>query len=423
MKLQRQAEIDKAMSEYFNSINELDILEQDKERVQSAEKRSRSDVINLVKKYNGNMEQFYYGGGSGALETYKNNVMESEEVKNAIANKMQYAQWQHAQANGLFVKEVGVDVPVIDEEGNITKERKKVSMDEAWGLFENGHIDKLPYDGAEKDIDVGPDMFQKFYKDPRNPWSSDNLVTPQDVYLWVRERGGSDDQARAKMNKYTEYVNQGGTEWRYKADPKINLDIKQAQLRNMNQQYKRNKMQMEQNLTSSAVLDFQSRIRNAGPGQDIKLLPEEEKFFAGQFGFVWDKDKGQYTTTRDVTVFDRWASDNQNPRQYKLRDFLYIPITDYYQSEFPQTYINDQINVRQNAYFTPNSAMVTNQERDIYYSNLYNGATDAIMGTTGASEGEAGMMYYNYATQNDQGRSYDNPYAGGTQSELQSQQR
>jgi len=494
-KLQEESEIDAKMQEFYSAVNEIDILQQDQERVGAAEKRYRADVVDLVKKYNGNLSHFMHGGGSGALERYKNNVMESEEVKTAIGNKMNYAQWAHAQANGLFVKDVGVDLPVMDEEGNVTKERRKVSMDEAYSLFEKGHIKQLPYDGSEKDIDVGPDMFQKIFKDPRNPYSQDTNVTPEDVYLWVRERGGSDDQAKAKMNKYTQYVNQGGTEWRYKSGDMMKYKLQQQQLSNMRQKSKMNKQAMSQNLTSSAVLDFQSRIRNAAPGQDVKLLPEEEKFFAQQFGFVFDQESGRYNTTRNLPAFDRSGSDNPNPKQYDLRDFtsfypqgyhigpkgevmlkmkartdpemdtdkmplyeaalgleqvndgahlnnwekvednwsflggnsvyegdVYVPITDYYQSEYPQTYLNDQINVRQNAYMTPASAMRVNDDRTRYYSNLLNNTTGAIMSTTGANRDGALEMGYNWAMQNESGGGQLNPFAGGAQQTFSNQQ-
>lgn len=321
VKLERQAAADAKIQEFYDTVNQLDVLEQDKERISAADKRYRTDVINGIRQYNGDVDKFLLTGGAGTLAAYRNNLMASEEVTGAIANKTNYAQWMNAQANGLWVKDVGVDVDVFNPDGTVTKERQIVPMDQAWGMFEKGQIEKLPWDGAEQDIDVGPDAFQSLFKDPRNPYSQDTHVAPQDVYLWVRERGGSHEQATAKMEKYEQYVSQGGTEWRYKSGDMMQKKIQEAQLRNMNQQYKMNQAKMSQEMGKTNVLDFQARIRNAAPGEDIKLLPEEEKFFANQFGFVWDEDTGQYKTTRNVEVMDRWSENNPNPAKYDLRNF------------------------------------------------------------------------------------------------------
>ncbi|HCW08353.1 MAG TPA: hypothetical protein DGG95_13415 [Cytophagales bacterium] len=320
-KLAAQAEVDAKIQEFYDTVNQLDILEQDKERVNAADKRYRTDVINGIKQYNGNLEQFMLTGGAGTLAAYRNNLMQSVEVTNAITNKTNYAQWMNAQANGLWVKDVGVDVDVVNPDGTVTKERRVVPVDQAWGMFEKGQIEQFPWDGAEQDIDVGPEIFQTLYKDPRNPYSQETEVTPQDVYLWVREHGGSHDQATGKMEKYVQYRDQGGTEWRYKSGDIMEYKIKQQQLANMRQQHKMNSMQMQQQLGSNSVLDFQARIRNAGPGEDIKLLPEEEEFFAKQFGFVWDEELGQYKTTRNLDVLDRWSENNPNPATYNLSQF------------------------------------------------------------------------------------------------------
>jgi hypothetical protein len=322
MKLAKQAEIDAKMQEYYNSINELDVLEQDKERISATEKMLRGDVINKVIQYNGNLQHFMYGGGAGTLQAYQNNLMESEAVKGAIANKTNKAQWDHAQANGLWVKDVGVEVPTLDPEtGEMVMQPKKVSMNEAWELFEKGVIDKLPYDGAEKDIDVGPEFFQKIYKDPRNPYSQDTAVTPQDVYTMLYERGASDEQARFKANKYAQMLEQGATQWRYKSGDPMKLAIQKQQLANMRQKHKMNKQQMNQNLTSSAVLDMTARVRKAAPGEDIKLYKEEQDFFFNQLGITYDKEKGTYTSKAGLKGYDRYSSQNENPASYDLRSF------------------------------------------------------------------------------------------------------
>jgi len=320
-KLVAEQEVSAKVQEFYDTVNQLDILEQDKERVNSAEKRLRSDVIQGIKQYNGDLEKFMLAGGTGTLAAYRNNLLESQEVRGAIENKTNYAQWAHAQANGLWVNDVAVDVNVLNPDGTETSERKKVSMNEAWKMYENGQIATLPWDGAEQDIDVGPEFFQKLYKDPRNPYSQDTEVAAEDVYTWVRQHGGSDAQAKKKMEKYVQYRDQGGTPWRYQSGDIMKLKLQQAELRNSNQRYQMNKQAMQEQLPRTNILDMESRIKNAAKGEDVKILPEEMNFYANQFGFVYDETTGVYKTTRDIPAFDRQTKDNKNPKEYSLRNF------------------------------------------------------------------------------------------------------
>lgn len=325
-KLQRQAEVDAKMQEYFNTINELDVLEQDKGRISAEEKRLRMDVLNKVKQYNGNLEHFMYGGGAGTMQSYHNNLMESEAVKNAMANKFNYGQWMHAQANGLFVKDVGVEMPVLDPEtGEMRMERRKVSMDEAHGLFEKGVIDKLPYDGAEKDIKVGPEMFQQIYKDPRNPYAMDTEVSAQDVYTWVLEHGGSHDQAMYKSQKYQTMLDQGATQWRYKSGDFLKRDLMKAQIYGQHLKNKGLKMQNEQfQKPPNLILDPMSRVRNMGVGQQEQILPDEWEFISGNtgLGLQFDKESGNYKATRPTKGYDLYVKgQNDSPKEYDLRNF------------------------------------------------------------------------------------------------------
>lgn len=339
-KLAKSAEIDAKMQEYFNTVNQLDVLEKDKERIRATDQTLRGDVIAKVAQYGGNLEHFAYGGGAGVLQAYQNNLLSSEAVTGAIANKQNVAQWKHAQANGLFVKEVGVTVPEFNpESGEMEMVNKKVSMDEAHKYFEKGVIDKLPYDGAEKDIKVGPEMFQKIFKDPRNPYSQDTEVVPQDVYTWALEHGSSDEQARYKAEKYQTMIDQGATKWRYKSGDMMKLKIQQQQLANARQSFKQNQQQMDKKLTSSFKMDMMARVRNLKAGKDATLYKEDKEFFANQFGFVKGED-GRYTSgAGSVTVFDRFDEENPNPKKYDLSDFSNFFPTGYHKGKDGKTYL------------------------------------------------------------------------------------
>jgi hypothetical protein len=320
-KLQESAEVDAKIQEFFDTMNQLDVLEQDKDNIDSAERRYRADVINGIKQYNGDLSQFMLSGGAGTLASYRNNLLNSEEVRTAISNKTNYAQWMNAQANGLWVKDVGVEVDVMDPEtGEMRKEQKKVTMDEAYALYENGQIESLPWDGAEQDIDVGPEMFQAMYKDPRNPYSQDTEVSPQDVYLWTLEHGGSEDQAIKKMNKYVQYRDGGGTPWRYKSGDMLNYQIKKQQLANMRQSYKQNAAAGAKGPENLTPIDVTMRLKTGKPGDYIPILPQEVDFWTKQLGITKDED-GNYKVPAGVELFDREDRANPDPKVYDSATF------------------------------------------------------------------------------------------------------
>lgn len=320
-KLAQSAEADAKIQEFFDTVNQLDVLEQDKDNIDSADRRYRADVINGLKQYNGDPTKFMLSGGAGTLAAYRNNLFNSQEVRTAIQNKTNYAQWMNAQASGLWVKDVGVDVDMMNPEtGEIYKEHKKVTMDEAYKLYENGQIEVLPWDGAEQDIDVGPEVFQKMYKDPRNPYSQDTEVSPQDVYLWTLEHGGSEEQAIKKMNKYIEYRDNGGTPWRYQSGDMLDYQIKKQQLANMRQQYANNKAVAQGGPENLTPIDVTMRLKTGKPGDFIPILPKEVDFWVQQLGITKDED-GNFVVPPGVELFDREDRANPDPKVYDSKTF------------------------------------------------------------------------------------------------------
>jgi len=327
--LNKDTEIDVAMQEYFNSISQLDVLDQDKERIKAEEMTLRMDVIDKVRQYNGNLQNFAFGGGAATMEKYKNNVMESESVQNAIANKTNYAQWQHAQANGLFVKDVSVEVPYYNEEtGEIEKRKEVVGMDKAYEMFEKGQIGKIPYDGAEKDIDIGPEFFQKIFKDTANPYSTDNKVTANDVYLTVRENGGSHDQATTKMKKYEELIANGATTWTYRMLDPLDQQIKQEQLRNMRAQRRAANATASGGTEKQRILSPTARLQqiqwSKGEENPPSVVPIDAEIdhIKKALGLIYDKDLKGFMPTKSLEVTDKYVKGkNDKPRTYDLQQF------------------------------------------------------------------------------------------------------
>jgi len=339
-KLQQQAESQAKIQEFYDIVNQLDVLKADEERVQSAEQTAKAGVIEGIMSFGGDVGKFMLGGGVGILADYRNNVLQSEEVKNAIYNKTNHAQWLDAQAKGLFVKDVGVDVPVMLPDGTKTTEHRKVSMDEAYKLLENNVITELPWDGAEQDIDIGPDFFQTLYKDPRNPYSMDTEVAPEDLYNALRSDGASDDQALKKMQSYETYLSKGGTPWRYKSGDFLRKAQIESQMKT--QQMQRNMMRNQQGGSEKTkYLDIMNKVNTIPQNGSAPISAAEWKLLINPtaLGLNYNSETGFYVPTKGgIVAYDMYQlGGNETPKEYDLSVF---------DSVNPVEYVNDPITGR-----------------------------------------------------------------------------
>jgi hypothetical protein len=316
--LKERGAIDAEMQKYFNAVNELEVLERDQTRIQAKDKELRAGVINSLKQYNGNVKAFMLSGGAGVLNNYYNNLMQSEEVKGALENKTNYVQFQHAQANGLYVKPVGVDVEVVQPDGTIKKERQVVSMDKALELYEKDKISKLPWDGAEKNVPISADYFQRIYKDPSNIYSKDNLVTPQDIYLKVLEEGRSVEQAQEKAKNYEMMLQNGATPWRYKTGDPLDYQLKREKLRGL----RMSNRAASGGFGKGTKIDLTKRLMNLGIGQRANIMPGELEVLSDPalMNLFMDKETGKMTANKDIPAFDIMTVNNPKPAQYNLKD-------------------------------------------------------------------------------------------------------
>ena len=186
--LKTQMAMEESINQYYDSINQFDVLAEDQERINETEKEARRNVIKGITEFNGDLKRYMASGGISDLHEYRNNILKSDAVKNAKANKQAYAQYIDARQKGMYVGRGLVDVPVYDKEGNpktdkngkIITEQKSLTMPEQMALFKRGLIQRINIGGVEKNIQLNPAMFKQVYKDHNKPWAKDNIVTERD---------------------------------------------------------------------------------------------------------------------------------------------------------------------------------------------------------------------------------------------------
>ena len=135
---QQSMKAETEINKYFEDMQNLEVLPEDQERVKQIEQNSRASVVKGIAKYNGDLKRYMSSGGITDLGAYKNSVMKSQEVKQAMSNKTNLNAYLTDAAKGdRFFKKVDV-------------EGKPMNFDEQMALFRAGKISKINYNGSEK---------------------------------------------------------------------------------------------------------------------------------------------------------------------------------------------------------------------------------------------------------------------------------
>ena len=238
-------EMEAKLAEYQNSVQNLDVLKADQERVQQVEKESRQDIISGIAKYDGDVTKFMSSGGVLRINEYQQAILQSDEYKNAIQNKGQEALWQKDRADkNKFILSSVIELDDVDENGKPIKQKKQVTMEEQMALFNSGQINKISYGGSEKKVPVSAKLFKDEIKNANDPWSPDNYVTEMDVYNRVLLDGGGEEQARLAAQNYGKGIKAAGTPeaaWRWGAGDPYKLMSLEESRRQFNKTHALNK--------------------------------------------------------------------------------------------------------------------------------------------------------------------------------------
>jgi hypothetical protein len=261
--LKQRQETEARMTEMFDTLANMDVLAEDQDRVKTIEADARKKIYAGVAKYNGDLKRYVNVGGISDLSDYRNSVLQSKEVKNAINNKMNLGLFLDASSKGMYVKPLMMESEVVDP---ITGEKKvvpkQVSFEDQYKMFKEGKIDQLQFSGAEKPVDVSMMDFKATMKDHTNPYSKDNIVTASQIYEVAIGKGASKEQATQLSKNYTNVIDQGGEVWRWGAKDMgdYNLNVYNAQTGRMNATTSR--MTVEQKMRADMAASQENQMGN-----------------------------------------------------------------------------------------------------------------------------------------------------------------
>jgi hypothetical protein len=310
----------------------MDVLAEDQDRVKAVESDARKKIYAGVAKYNGDLKRYVNVGGISDLSDYRNAVLQSKEVKNAINNKMNLGLYLDAASKGMYVKPITMEAmekdPITGEEKTVNKQ---VDFEEQYKMFKEGKIDQLQFTGAEKMGDISPMDFKATMKDHTNPYSKDNIVTGSQIYEAATLKGISHEQSTMMAKNYMAVINNGGQPWRWgsKDMADYNLNAYNAETGRMNantsrmtaeakwaaaQQEEKNK-----NLSNAFVTDIYSMGRDSDGNEiaetkniDVKSVQKGIPQLLGGL------TKGPTEADGSVGAGEKWLLDKS--RSYELTD-------------------------------------------------------------------------------------------------------
>ncbi len=359
---QKRLKSEEYLNKYMTELQNMEVLTEDKERVAAAEKKARQNVIQGIKSYNGDLSRFMSSGGLTELNNYKNSLMQSDEVKNAMQSKASLKNFLDAQAKGLYVHKVKVPVQVTDENGNTKTVMKRITFQEQYQLFKEGKINKLDYTAGEKEVNVTPFAFSQAYKDPRNKASKDNIVTASNIYNYAKGEGASEQYARDHAEDYVAKVKAGGETWKWKAMDDYELALQQAKMNKL-----RGGSGGGGGGGQTVLNQFQAKKEGTLPGQSFSLPPSAYKFMTDVLGLSTNEKTGQTLSRQPLGAINFNAKDNKgNYENYDLSKAYSVDILNkngFYKGPDNKMYL------KANAIFPADETNGTPSEEGIFYVN------------------------------------------------------
>ncbi len=334
--LEKQMQLEQGMQNYFDEISKIDALAEDQGRIQEKEKESRRSIYRGIAAVNGNLKAYMSTGGLSALSEYKRDVLGSDAVKNAALNKVNMSNFIKDKSEGKYVRNVEVEVPVMEADGvtpkvvngEVVTEKQTVSMEKQAQMFKDGIITKLSYNGAERKVKLDPLKFSKTTKNPNDPYTS-YAVTTDDMYNYAIEQGASEEYAKKVAVEYGKSAIKTKQPWRWGKEDKY-ADMEKAAKA---AKYSRgssggsggtrtlNQLGPELDRNSTAAME-------TGQEKEVPMGKYDMEFFAKKLGIIYDSGNKAYTPTRPMKTIDRDTGEEvevSNARNLSLDRYVTTP--------------------------------------------------------------------------------------------------
>jgi len=309
--LDKQMQLEQGMQNYFDEIAKIDALAEDQGRIQEKEKEARRSIYKGIAAVNGNLKAYMSTGGLSALSEYKRDILGSDAVKNAALNKVNMSNFIKDKSEGKYVKNVEVEIPVMEEDGVTPKiengepvtEKQTVTMEKQAQLFRDGVITKLEYNGAEKKVKLDPLKFSQTVKNPNDPYTA-YAVTTDDMYNYAIEQGASEEYAKKVAVEYGKSAVKTKQPWRWAKEDKYDDMLKASKAA----KYSGGTSGSSKTTTLNQVGPELNRLaiasKQSGLDSEKELGLYERQYWGKNLGLVKDASQKRQVPDRPLNAID-----------------------------------------------------------------------------------------------------------------------
>lgn len=171
MQNKERLQAEEGIQQRLSQFAETEGLERDKQELLSLMKKEEAKIVRGIRDAGGDANRYINSGGMSDLRKYYTNIKSSEQLQNTINNKKHNDSYQQALNKGMLAIPT---VMAFDQNGEVADEndpnakKRVVNFAEQLQLYEDGKIESLNWQGAQKPIAIQPHMFQNI-PNPRNP--------------------------------------------------------------------------------------------------------------------------------------------------------------------------------------------------------------------------------------------------------------
>lgn len=223
-----QQEAGKKYFDAFDESRKLKVLPPDIEKIRLKDEELRKPLIEMIKKYGGDVNMALNSGGYNDILDYSRKLQNSKEVTDALRRAKDYADFNKDLQSGKIIR------PVFED---INGSKQKYNPEERINDFLGGKAQDFEYRGGFEPFQT--DYRKSFAEVYGNPNRTPKNATRDDVFnmamFEAKRKGLSKDDAEYYSNivadEYDKGIQSGTlTPYLYKSDNPLDAQLKQSQI-------------------------------------------------------------------------------------------------------------------------------------------------------------------------------------------------
>ena len=138
-KNQQQQVAAQEIQQHLDTVGQIKVLSQDRDRIKAKNDALQEEIQNGIRNSHGNLQKYLETGGKTALQAYRNNLLESDEVQQGLKNSLMHNMATDAQMKGQTLR------PTAWQQGD---KQVQGSYADNYAAFQKGDTHELNFAGG-----------------------------------------------------------------------------------------------------------------------------------------------------------------------------------------------------------------------------------------------------------------------------------